>query len=62
MRKPDIKEFIHGFKYEVYSTGTWTPDNSETEAGWYSYTFGVTGWRGLIDIVMELQHNNIRCE
>lgn len=60
-RIPDIKEFIKGFEYEVYSEGFYD-DCIEDFEGWYRYKFkeGIC-WRTKEDIKRELKNGYIRC-
>jgi hypothetical protein len=60
-RVPNIKEFVKGFSYEVYSEGYYE-DCIEDFCGWYQYTFGLDCWRDLEDIELNLLNGNIRCE
>ncbi len=58
-RKPELSEFVDGFKYEIYSEGL-DEDSIEGFCGWYSYIVGDTCWRDKEDIEREIDNIRVR--
>ena len=59
-RKPELKEFVEGFEYQVYTEGHWE-DSIEHISGWYPYSYNQgMCFRDLEDIERELNDGHIR--